>query len=142
MDSVVERFLIPKFHELGMSATGNWLQSLETEARGNTGVIRGQDYSYYLVNGRRPGARPPIAPIEQWVNDKLGISGSQGLGIAFAVANKIAQEGTSWYEKGGSDLLEVLESEEVVNFIRNEYRNLVQIQVKAEIQRTIKTIMK
>ena len=39
MDSVVERFLIPKFNELGMSATGEWLESLQTEARENVGVL-------------------------------------------------------------------------------------------------------
>lgn len=28
------------------------------------------DYWYYVENGRRPGKRPPISAIEQWITDK------------------------------------------------------------------------
>ena len=140
MDTVVERFLIPKFNELGMNATGQWLDSLETEARENVGVIRGQDYSEFLARGRANGNMPPIEPLITWVGAKLGLYGAEATSAAWAIAKNIAAEGTTWYQKGGSDLLEVLESEEVVSFIQGEYRNLVAVAVKNEFERNIKEI--
>lgn len=140
MDTVVERFLIPKFNELGMNASGQWLESLETEARGNVGVIRGQDYSEYLARGRRPGAMPPVSQIERWVNAKLGLFGSEANSAAWGIAKTIAAEGTTWYQKGGSDLLEVLESQEVIDFITEEFRNAATAQVKIEFERSVKEI--
>ena len=140
MQEVIDKFLIPKFNELGMNATGQWLESLETEARQNVGVIRGQDYSEFLARGRRPGNRPPIAPIESWVNAKLGIGGNQARGVAFAVANKIANEGTTWYQQGGTDLLEVLESQAVIDYIRSRYTGLMQLEVKISFERMVKEV--
>jgi hypothetical protein len=141
MDTVVERFLIPKFNELGMNATGQWLDSLETEARDpNIGVIRGQDYSEFLARGRAGGNMPPIEPIERWVNAKLGLYGSEATSAAWGIAKNIAAEGTTWYQQGGSDLLEVLESDEVISFIQNEYRTLVTVAIKNEFERNVKEI--
>ncbi len=134
MDNVVMLFLIPKFEELGMNATGEWLDNVETIGADNIGKIRGRDYTRYLAKGRAPGARPPIRAIENWVNAKMGIGGREGLGIAFAVANKIAKEGTTWHPNG-SDIVEILESPEVMNYIRGEYTNLLTIQTKSEIER-------
>jgi hypothetical protein len=37
---------------------------------------------------------PPIQPLEDWVTAKLGISGDEARSVAFAVAKKIAREGT------------------------------------------------
>lgn len=141
MQEVIDKFLIPKFNELGMSATGRWLESLETEARQNLGVIRGQDYSEFLARGRRPGNRPPIAPIERWVNAKLGISGQQARGVAFAIATKIGNEGTTWYQQGGTDLLEVLESPECVDYVRSRFTGLMQLEVKNSFERMVKEVL-
>src|SRR5690554_4317675 len=140
MQGVVDRFLIPKFKELEMNATGEWLESLEVTANDNVSYIRGRDYSEYLARGRRPGNRPPIAPIERWVNAKLGIGGQQARGVAFAVATKIAQSGTTWYEKGGSDLLEVLESQAVIDYVQGEITPLIRFYVTNQIQRTAQTV--
>ena len=51
---------------------------------------------------------------------KLGLSGKQALGAAFAISNKIAQEGTEIYKNNGTDLLEVLNKPENIRRI-NEY---------------------
>lgn len=37
---------------------------------------------------------PPVAPLEAWVHEKLGIAGPQARGVAFAIARKIASRGT------------------------------------------------
>jgi hypothetical protein len=123
-----------------MSATGQWLDSLETEARENVGVIRGQDYSEFLARGRANGNMPPIEPLVTWVNAKLGLYGAEATSAAWGIAKTIAAEGTTWYQKGGSDLLEVLESDEVIAFIQGEYRNLVQVSVKNSFERMAKEI--
>lgn len=115
--TVVEKVLKPKFIELGMDASGNWLET--TRADKNT--IIGPAYTEQLVNGRAPGKRPPVNPIEKWVEAKLGLSGKQATSAAFAISNKIAKEGTTWHQKGGSDLLEILESKEVYDLFVQTY---------------------
>lgn len=117
MDEVVEKFLIPRFNELNMNASGDWLRSLGSEAEPNKGIIKGLDYTEYLTKGRKPGGKPPISALEKWVQEKMGISGQKGKSVAFAIANKISKKGTSWYEKGGSNLLEVLEEKQTLDFV-------------------------
>lgn len=136
MDEVVDRFLVPRFRdELGMDATGEWLRTKETSAGQNKGIIRARDYTEYLVNGRAPGKMPPIAPIEEWVKAKMGLSGAQARGAAFAIATKISQEGTTWYQQGGTDLVKVLEEPECLFFIRQKITSLLTVRAKEEIEK-------
>lgn len=141
LTEVVNRFLIPRFRELGMNATGEWLDSLEVTTGENSGTIRGRDYSQQLALGRKPGKRPPIAPIEKWVNVKFGITGAQARSMAFAIATKIAKEGTTWHQKGGSDLIEVLESNEVREYIEGEMRGILQIELSERLIRQTQEIL-
>lgn len=141
LTEVVNRFLIPKFRELGMNATGEWLDSLEVTTGENSGTIRGREYSQQLALGRKPGKRPPIAPIEKWVNAKFGITGAQARSMAFAIATKIAKEGTTWHQKGGSDLIEVLESNEVREYIEGEMRGILQIELSERLIRQTQEIL-
>ena len=53
-------------------------------------------YTYFSDRGRGPGKRPPVAPLLEWVRFKgIEKDSKKALGIAFAIANKIAREGTS-----------------------------------------------
>ena len=137
LKDVIRLYLIPKHEALGQKATGNWINKLEVQ--GN--VIRGEKYTEQLVYGRSPGKRPPITPIENWVNAKFGISGQQATSFAFAIANKIAKEGTSWHQKGGSDLLEVLETSEVQKYINDRLGKYLENQLTLQIQRQLQTIL-
>ena len=141
LTEVVNRFLIPKFRELGMNATGEWLDSLEVTTGENSGTIRGREYSQQLALGRKPGKKPPIAPIEKWVNAKFGITGAQARSMAFAIATKIAREGTTWHQKGGSDLIEVLESNEVREYIEGEMRAILQVELSERLIRQTQEIL-
>lgn len=38
---------------------------------------------------------PPLAPIQHWVENKLGLIGSEAKSVAFLVARKISQKGTT-----------------------------------------------
>lgn len=138
LDRVIDRFLIPKFRELGMSATGNWEEKVE--ARGNT--IWGQEYTIWLVNGRKPGKFAPIQPLITWVEAKLGLYGQEAVSVAYAINHKIQREGTEYYKRGGTDLLEVLYSEEVIRFISEEAQQIYITQVQLDIQRTLKASFK
>lgn len=144
LQGVIDEFLIPKFKELNMNASGKWIESLETERRGpNEGVIRGIDYSYYLAKGR--GANRDQSPeglrkwavwagntfIKDWVRNK-GLTADP-----IAVAMSIAKKGTTWKRRGGSDLLEVLESPEVQRYVAERFRMIVTPRVAAELRRNI-----
>lgn len=139
---VVDEFLIPRFKELNMNASGEWINSLEIEARGNNeAVIRGRDYTYYLVRGRGPNQdQSPEALrrwavwagntfIKEWVRNK-GLSANP-----IAVAMAIAKKGTTWKRKGGSDLLEVLIEPQTVNYIEERVRAIVQPRIIEALQR-------
>lgn len=63
-----------------------------------SGVMEGDDYWVFVGNGRGPGGMPPVENIQAWI-DKAGISVS-----AFAVARKIAKEGTRAYRRGESNV--------------------------------------
>lgn len=115
---IIDLFLIPKFKELGMEATGEWIENVHSKGS----ELWGRDYTKYLVEGRPPNdSKDPkdIARfarwagatfIGKWVRDK-------GLDLnPFAVAYKIAMEGTNYYPDG-TDLMEILNSMEVTEFI-------------------------
>lgn len=127
IDDVIRLFLIPKFRELGMPASGEWEENIE--ARGNE--IWGRSYTEQLVNGREPGTMPPVEAIERWLQAKFGVTDRNR---AWAIAVKIKNEGTSWYPNG-SDLLEVLESQEVADYIVSQLRDIVILQITTQFQR-------
>lgn len=131
--------LIEKHKELGMEATGQWIDGLEARVGHNSGSIWGEHYTEQLVHGRPPGNRPPITPIERWVKAKFGLSGRQAKSAAFAVANKIAAEGTTWYPQG-SDLLEVLEDPYVVSAFYDEVGVYLRLQVSEQLRRDLKEL--
>lgn len=137
---VVDIFLIPKHMELDMKATGEWIQSLEVQATPTGGKIRGRDYSEQLAKGQPPGKRPPIPALEKWVQAKMGRSGDEARQIAWAVAKKIERDGTTWYQQGGSDLLEVLETPEVIDFVQKELIAFAQIRLAENLNRNAQKI--
>lgn len=146
LNDLIQIFLIPKFMSLGMNASGNWLQSLSVETAPNQGYILGADYTEYLTLGRTPNLdQSPEAIngfarwagstfLKKWVADK-------GLNLnPYAVAYKIAREGTEYYPDG-TDLLEVMESEEVANFIRERIGRTVAVSIQMELERLAKSMV-
>jgi hypothetical protein len=136
LTEVIKRFLIPKHETLGMKASGKWIESLEVEEN----VIRGEKYTEQLVYGRAGGSLPPINAIENWVKAKFGYSGNEAKQTAWAVAKSIEKKGTTWHQKGGSDLLEVLETQEVKDYIQQELGKYITADFKLQIQRQLQTI--
>lgn len=130
LDDVIELFLIPRFLELGMDATGEWRENLQSSGQ----YIRGRHYTEQLVNGRAPGTFAPIEPLKRWAMAKLGLDDREALGAAFAISRKLEAEGSNYWIQGGTTLLEVLTSDEVVNFITQNAQPFVQQQVDIEIR--------
>lgn len=100
-----------RHNDLGMKASGNWLKQLETEVYSTgtryVGRILGTFYTYFLVNGRKPGKRPPSKVIEKWIRVK-GITPKGDISVkqlAFLIARKIGEFGTKYYRQGGTDLI-------------------------------------
>lgn len=109
-----------KHIELGMKASGNWINTLEPTVKGLKGIIYGAPYTEQLVNGRAPGKFPPIGAIASWIidkgiaslNDKISVSS-----LAFLIARKIAREGTNYFKQGGTDLIEAVITPERIQSI-------------------------
>jgi len=136
IQGVIDNYLKPKFIELGMNATGQWLESLEARAVNGNGEIWGMDYSYWLANGRKPGKMPPVSALIPWVNAKFGIGGKEALSVAFAVATKIKNEGTSYYPDG-TDLLEVLHSSEVNDYVSKKLGTFISIEINKILKKQL-----
>jgi len=65
-------------------------------------IFSSQKYFTVLETGRKPGKRPPIDVIEQWVKDKpLSLDGRSSRSVAFLIARKIGEEGSLLYRQGG-----------------------------------------
>lgn len=133
VNQVIELFLIPRFLELGMRATSEW--EANVHARGDE--IWGRDYTEYLVNGRPPGSMPPVQAIFDWSRAKFG---NTDMNVAWAIAKKIEAEGTDWYPEG-SDLLEVLQSQEVSDYVADKlgvfFISKIQITITRELQEAL-----
>lgn len=136
MQGVIDNFLKPKFIDLGMDATGKWLESLEAKAINGNGEIWGMDYTYWLANGRAPnkdqdtGAKRKFAVWMAKGNPEFkGWLAARGLTeYGVAIAYQIAEKGTRRYP-GGSDLLEVLNSDEVINYIYSQFREGITVEI-------------
>jgi len=81
-------------------SSGKSAQSLQIQEVKNGGQLVGDDYFQQQITGRKPGKFPPIKSIQQWVDSK-GISpeGISKKSLAYAIANKIAKQGTDIYKK-------------------------------------------
>lgn len=133
--------LIDKYDDLDMRASGRWADSLEIRTSGSTSEIWGESYTEQLTKGREPSNKmPPVQKIYKWMHDKRNFSGEKTLSRAYAIATNIKKFGTSWYQKGGSDLLEVLEREEVQNLFFEKIGEYVKVEIQKDLVRNLKEI--
>lgn len=121
-DKLIEE-LRAKHLELGMKASGQWLETLENKTEGLTAEIVGQKYTEQLVWGRKPGKFPPLKAIEEWIKNK-GIRAIEATlkisSLAFLIARKIAEEGTRYFRQGGTDLVDSVITPERIQEIINK----------------------
>ena len=117
---LLKQDLVAKHLELGMKASGKWIETLENKTERLSGVMIGQKYTQQLVSGREPGKFPPIALIIQWIKDK-GIkpfdSNMKISSLAFLIARKISKVGTKYFRDGGTDLVDAVITPERIQSI-------------------------
>ena len=79
--------------------------------------LLGNDYLYYLDQGRRPGKFPPS--LIGWIRSKLGLEGREAKQVDFLVRRKISREGTEIYkDKSKGIQLDTLVNEMVDNLTK------------------------
>lgn len=104
-----------------LNASGKLADSIRYEADNNGLKVFALDYFYYVEKGRKGGKRPPMKVIEQWITDKgILIEEKKKKSLAFLIARKIGQEGTSIYQQGGTQLLENIVTDELKGQIQSE----------------------
>lgn len=123
-----------KHIELGQKASGKWIETIQVTVSNGRGVIYAQDYTKYLVKGRKSGKRPPINPLEKWVNNKLGITGKDARSVAFAIAFKIGKEGTNIYKQGGTDLVDSVINDKRIEQIKSKIKQSIVFEIKKDLQ--------
>lgn len=104
---LIVKDLKAKHIQLGMKASGDWINGVELQIAPFNAKIYGEDYTEYLVSGRPPSTKlPPISAIKKWIEDK-GIIPEDGnvTSLAYAIATKIKKEGTNYHKQGGTDLI-------------------------------------
>ena len=111
--------LISKHIELGMKASGKWIDSLEVVEENLRVSLLGEKYTDQLVYGRRAGTMPPVSAIEQWIKDKGIIPNIPIRSLAWAIAINIKKKGTKYYQQGGTDLVSSVITVERINKIIN-----------------------
>jgi len=117
-----------------VNASGQLADSIKYTIDGYRLKIQGNDYIYYLQNGRKAGGRPPIKVIRQWIDDK-GILPNKGSkdSLAWAIAKKIEKEGTTIWKAGGSDLVSGIFNEALQQSIEADFANLIASEISSEI---------
>lgn len=109
-----KRQLISDQKAKGIRATGQSAASLEVKVGEEKAELLGSDYFYFQEHGRAPGNMPPVRGILRWMQAK-GVDGS-----AYAIAKGIADRGTRAYQRGGTDLLSDVFTEESLNTLTSK----------------------
>lgn len=138
---VLEMFIIPSYEAKGHNASGELKNSFRVRSEPGKVIFSGFDYAQYLIIGRRPNKDQSPEAINNWARwYGANVFGpwvsSKGLGLnPFAVAYKIAREGTKQYREGGDDdFMKVLESPQVADYLRQR----VGFFVRANIANTLR----
>lgn len=119
-----------------VNASGKLYDSIRYEVVNNGETLRvyAEDYIDYLVYGRRNGKFPPRDAIRKWIDDKglepVGISKDS---LAFLIARKIAREGTTIFQQGGSTLLSDIITDNLIRETRDKLEDELYVMIKAEL---------
>jgi hypothetical protein len=114
------------------NVTGESAASLgyRIDAQGLT-IFSSKKYFTVLETGRKPGKRPPIDVIEQWVRQKPITSDISPRSLAFLIARKIGEEGSLLYRQGGNSgvisdsINEQVIKEKLIDNLSDSFRDYV-----------------
>ena len=127
----------------GHKATGKLSESFKSKVS-MTGdniilTIEGLDYGKYVDSGRRPGKRPPIQAIFNWVKTKgIASADKKARSIAFAIATAIAREGIP--TRGAYAHTKNGRRKNFIKFVISENKDKIESTVKLFGKKAIQTI--
>ena len=134
-----------KHIQLGMKASGRWIESIETKATPKSGTILGEDYTEWLVKGRGPttggnkGGPTLVERIKDWINDKgVRARDISRNSLAFLIARKIHREGTEYFKQGGTDLIDAVITPQRIQRIIDRVGNQMMLVLVELISRKFK----
>lgn len=123
----------------GMRTTGKAQNSLRVQVvqEGSTlvGRIWGEQYIGALEYGRKAGKMPPVDLLEEWVLNKGLASGEDARRMAWAIAIKIKNEGTSWLKKAPTGVLSNWINETIYREVANQVFAVMANDIKSEVVR-------
>lgn len=138
IDKVFDRYLRPELEQQNVNDTGRLSQSLEARSDDNQSVdVWAEYYANWADEGRSAGKMPPFDAIHGWVQRKLHKSGDEAKSIAFAIMKKIAKEGTT-AKRIPHQIFKMLESQDVILFIINEFSLILKNKVSQQLLNHIK----
>lgn len=106
-----------------VNASGDLWKSVRQDQKDFVLRIYALDYIYYIEHGRKGGKRPPTKKIREWLDVKPKFSTLEAKekdSLAYAIAKKIGEEGTTIYQQGGTKLLEDILTDELKGAIQSE----------------------
>lgn len=122
--------LIDKHDELGMRASGNWAESHEVEVTDTpqriTATLRANKYTEQLQYGRRPNkdqSKKSLKAFVGWAGSTFipkWLKEKDLIMNPYAVAWGIAKKGTKYYQKGGTDLVDSVVTDERIKSITDQ----------------------
>lgn len=118
-----------------VNASGKLAKSIRYEVTNGTVLsFYGNDYIEFLQNGRRPGKRPPISVIREWIDAKNIIPKDISKdSLAFLIARRMGEEGSTIYQAGGSDLISGIFNEALQRSIEAEFAQLLVTEIQSDI---------
>ena len=140
----IKKDLISKHVELGMKASGKWVESLEVVVGDHGAKILGEEYTKQLVSGRKGGTFPPVEAIKQWIHDKGIVNKIKGnisvSSLAFLIARKIAKNGTKYHQQGGTDLIDSVVTDERIQKVINTIGIHAAVSLSSKLENEFKQI--
>lgn len=132
---VLEKFIIPSYEAKGHNASGELKSSFRVRSEPNKVIFSGFDYAQYLIIGRRPNKDQSPEAINNWArwygaNVFSSWVSSKGLSLnPFAVAYKIAREGTKQYREPTEDFMAILGSRQVIDYVRDRIGQSMKVNI-------------
>lgn len=104
-----------------VNASGKLKNSVHFDIKDSVMRVYALYYIYYIEHGRKGGKRPPQKVIEQWIVDKgLILKDISVKSLAYLIARKIGEEGTTIWKQGGTKLLEDILTPELKGQIQSQ----------------------
>ena len=117
----------------GKSASGIGYEINKGE---DSAILFGPGHLVNLIYGREKGRMPPVEELQQWARER-GFDDPESAG--WAIAKKIAKEGTEWNKTGGeSDIISSVITQKEINMLTDELAVDTRIRVSALINDALK----